>query len=140
MSNFYLNQVMDDVRQYLKFNSELFDEYKGDRDGLQEYLDETLWVDDSVTGNGSGSYTFNRWKAREYVLDNIDDLELMCADFCIDAETIGNKFLSQDWEWMDVSIRCFYLYQAIDQVLDDFTEELTDGYEDDDEDEDEEEE
>lgn len=37
---------------------------------LADALREELWTEDSVTGNGSGSYTFNRYLAEEYLLYN----------------------------------------------------------------------
>ena len=79
-----------------------------------------------MTGNASGSYTFNSYKAQEYVLDNMDLLEEMCGEFGVDNETIGQKFLDGSWEWMDVSIRCYLLGQAISEALDEVEEELTD--------------
>lgn len=119
----YLDAMMDDVREAIKNDYDL-DDWRGDRDGLEEKLNDELWIDDSVTGNGSGSYTFNRERAREYVQDDgrayIDD---MCADFGIDAAEIGRRFLDDDWEWFDVSIRCYLLWQAISGVLDELEEE-----------------
>lgn len=82
-------------------------------------MNDELWTEDSVTGNASGSYTFNRWTAREYVLDNMDELEEAAHNFGIDAATIGDKFLADDWEYFDVSIRCNLLAECIADVLDD---------------------
>ena len=48
----------------------------------------------------------------------------MCNEFGIEAETIGQKFLDEEWEWMDVSIRCYLLDQAISEALDEIEEEL----------------
>ena len=50
----------------------------------------------------------------------------MCGEFGVDNETIGQKFLDGSWEWMDVSIRCYLLGQAISEALDEVEEELTD--------------
>lgn len=114
----YLDAMMDDVREAIKNNYDLND-WRGDRDGLEEKLNDDLWIDDSVTGNGSGSYTFNREKAREYVQDDGRNyIEDMCAEFCIDAAKVGRCFLNDDWEWFDVSIRCYLLGQAVAAVLD----------------------
>lgn len=123
----YLEAMTEDVKEYLKNDSELsLDDLLYNRSDLEEKLNEELFINDSVTGNASGSYTFNSYKAMEYVLDNMDLLEEMCGEFGVDNETIGKKFLEGAWEWMDVSIRCYLLGQAISEALDEVEEELTD--------------
>lgn len=123
----YLETMKEDIRDYIINDSELsIDDLIYNRSELEEKLNEDLWAYDGITGNASGSYTFNSYKAKEYVLDNMDLLEEMCNEFCIDAETIGKKFLDGAWEWMDVSIRCYLLGQAISEVLDDIEEEQED--------------
>ena len=42
----------------------------------------------------------------------------MCDEFGTSASDIGEKFLDEDWEYFDVSIRCYLLGQAISEVLD----------------------
>lgn len=106
-----------------------FDEIKNrddiqDADDLREFLQDELWADDSVTGNASGSYTFSRATARDYVMgadfygnDNTELVLGMAESFGIDAKTIGEHFLADDWEWFDVSIRCYLLGECIDAVI-----------------------
>lgn len=118
----YLEQVTADVRDYVEQEIDLT-EWAGDRDGLEEKLNDDLWTCDSVTGNGSGSYTFNRVQAQIYVLDGMDELQEAVNEFGIDSETIGKKFLESDWEYFDVTIRCYLLGQAIAAVLDDLEED-----------------
>ena len=120
----YLEAMKEDVQEYI--NNEINLKDFSDREELEEKLNDDLFVNDSVTGNASGSYTFNSYKAMEYVLDNMDLLEEMCGEFGVDNETIGKKFLEGAWEWMDVSIRCYLLGQAISEALDEVEEELTD--------------
>ena len=120
----YLESMKEDVQEYI--NNEINLKDFSDREELEEKLNEDLWTCDSVTGNASGSYTFNSYKAMEYVLDNMDLLEYMCKEFGVDNDTIGQKFLACEWEWMDVSIRCYLLGQVIGEVLDEVEEELTD--------------
>ena len=111
----YREAMKDDIVQYIEENINL-DEYE-DNEELYETLDEDLWVADSVTGNGSGSYTFNREEAKKYVVDNMDLVGEMIEDFDIDAKTIGEKFKEQDWEYFDVSIRCYLLGEVLGDVL-----------------------
>lgn len=118
----YLEQVTADVRDYVEQEIDLSD-WAGDRDGLEEKLQDDLWTCDSVTGNGSGSYTFSRVQAQIYVLDGMDELQEAVNEFGIDSETIGEKFLESDWEYFDVTIRCYLLGQAIAAVLDDLEDE-----------------
>ncbi len=74
----YSEAIADDVRDYIKENINL-DEWRGDRDGLEEKLNDDLWVNDSVTGNTSGSYYCNAWKAEEAIAHNWDLLgEALC--------------------------------------------------------------
>ena len=71
----YLEELKSDVRNYIK---EVASDYMDceDMDELRDSLYDNLWDEDSVTGNGSGSYTFNREKAKEYVSDNMDLMDV----------------------------------------------------------------
>lgn len=116
----YREAMKEDIKEYLKdnYSSEELKELLEDREAFEETLNDDLWVVDSVTGNASGSYTFNRWKAEEYVTDNNDLLREALREFCVDAETIAEKFLDEEWEWFDVTIRCYLLNSIISEVLD----------------------
>ena len=116
MTNYnYLEAITDDVMEFIKNEVNLQD-YDNEDDFI-EYLNDTLWTDDSVTGNGSGSYTFNRYKAKEYVIDNMELVAEMADEFGVDNKTLGEKFRDEDWEYFDVSIRCYLLYQAITDAI-----------------------
>ena len=122
----YLEAMKEEVKEYLKNEAELtLDDLIYNRSDLEEKLHDDLWVNDSVTGNASGSYFCNTYKSKECVLDNMDLLKEMCQEFGTGAEVIGQKFLDDEWEWMDVSIRCYLLGQAISEALDELEEELT---------------
>ncbi len=116
----YIEAMKEDVKQAIEENYTLSDYFN--RENLETVLNDDLWINDSVTGNGSGSYTFNSGKAKEYVSDNLDLLKDMCNEFEIDGATIGEKFINEEWEWMDVSIRCYLLSQAVVEVLDEMEE------------------
>lgn len=122
----YLESVKAAVRRYLEEEAPEIDreDLFYNRETLENDLNDNLWINDSVTGNASGSYTFNRCKAKENVMDNMDLVQEVVREFCIDAETVAEKFLSEDWEYFDVSIRCYLLGQAISEVLDEIEEEL----------------
>lgn len=111
----YLEAMTADVMEFIK-NEVNLEDYDNEDDFI-EYLNDTLWTDDSVTGNGSGSYTFNRYKAKEYVIDNMELVAEMADEFGVDNKTLGEKFRDEDWEYFDVSIRCYLLYQAITEAI-----------------------
>ena len=115
----YLEAVTDDVREYIRDTIDL-SEWKGDRDGLEEKLNDDLWTADSVTGNTSGSYYCNAWRAEE-ALSHIWDL---LAEALQEFGQDGTDILKQGAEAMDVVIRCYLLGQAITEALDELEKEL----------------
>lgn len=116
MGYYYLSAIKEDVKNYI--NDEITISDFSDRDELESYLNDELWTCDSVTGNASGSYTMNRLMARDYVINNIDELNDAVENFGIDKNIVGERFLNEDFEWYDVTIRCNLLSSAISEVLD----------------------
>ena len=119
----YLENVTNDVKQAILENLDNWD--FADRDELEEKANDNLWADDSVTGNGSGSYTFNREAAKEYVTgsdDGLDTLRDAVREFDCEHRAF-TAFLEDDWEYLDVTIRCYLLGQAISAALDELEEE-----------------
>ena len=99
----YMTAMRQDIKEYIKENKEALQGLA--REDAEEKLHEDMWTADSVTGNASGSYTFNRAKAKEYVLDNTDLLKEAYEDLdCMDQLT--EHFFDDNWETMDVTIRC----------------------------------
>ena len=116
----YMEQMTEDIKTYIQENG--ID--TTDRDAAAERLQDELFTADSVTGNGSGSYTFSTEKAKENVLgdpDAEDYIRELIADWCLDEKTLAQHLF--DWEYWDVSIRCYLLPQAIDAALDELTDE-----------------
>lgn len=112
----YFEAVCDDVREViLESWADRFAEFETLAE-LREALNDELWADDRVTGNGSGSYTFSTWKAEEYLAHNWDVLEEACAELGAD---MGEE-VKKGAENVDVLIRCYYLGAAIKKVLPDF--------------------
>lgn len=112
----YLEEMISDVMDYVMDEIELNDFYG--REDLESYLNDELFDCDSITGNASGSYTFNSSEAKEYVMDNIDLLTNVVYEGFLDRDTVGKKFLDEEWEYFDVTIRCYLLGQAISEALD----------------------
>ncbi len=118
----YVEEMKKDIREAIDEEYNL-EEYRGRRDDLEEILNDELWAS-SVTGNdGSESYTFDRLQAKEYVMDNVELVAEMVNEFSIDSQTVAQKFLENDWEYFDVSLRCYKLGEAISQALDELEAE-----------------
>ena len=106
----YLKAVKEDVSNFI--SNEIEPTQFEDLDALREYLNDELFCNDSVTGNGSGSYTFSTWKAEEYLCHNLDLLSEALEEFGSDV-----SILKDGPEACDVTIRCYLLARAIDEVL-----------------------
>lgn len=124
-------QAMDaDIRDHIRENytPEEIAEKLRDRDEWEQELNDDLWICDSVTGNASGSYFCNTYKARECVIDNTELLQEALREFCAEPEEIAKNFLNDEWEYFDVTIRCYLLgsvlYEVLDELEEEFSEEL----------------
>ena len=111
----YLNAVINDVKAAIEDLDE--DEKKElaklDEDEKKEYLYDLFCDNDSVTGNASGSYTLNAWKAEENLCHNGDLIEEAAGCFGYSL----NDLADLGPEGVDVAIRCYVLPQAINRVL-----------------------
>lgn len=108
----YHEAVYEDVKAYVALHLDIDDNEFADADEFAEYLHDTLWAEDYVTGNGSGSYTFNRAEAEEYICHNLDLLGEAIEEFGCDMDV-----LKSGAEACDVTIRCYLLDEAISKVL-----------------------
>lgn len=90
-----------------------------DKDELIEYFNDKLWLSDSVTGHGSGSYTFSRFMAEFYLCHNLYLLEDAWKEFGLTEVREGLL----EPEACDVTIRCYLLRGQIEKVVDDLIEE-----------------
>lgn len=122
MTNYnYIEEMKEDVKEYINNEVTLAD--FSDKEELEEKLNENLWVNDSVTGNASGSYYCNSWKAEEALAHNWDLLAEAMKEFGCEVD-----LLEKGAEWADVTIRCYLLGQVIGEVLDDMEEELEEAF------------
>lgn len=86
------------------------------RDDAYESLCDDFWVLDAVTGNASGSYTFNSWRAENYLAHNWDLLTDALSE--LGYTDSGVNILEKGAEWCDVLIRCYLLGECLGVVLD----------------------
>lgn len=120
----YLTEMVEDVKQAIAENAELcIEDLLYHRNDTSEKLYDDLWVDDSVTGNASGSYTFCRATAKEYVMDNFDLITEALTEFG-GLEELGTNLANDEWEFLDVTIRCYLLSDAIEKAIDELATEF----------------
>jgi hypothetical protein len=111
----YYEMVKEDIRNYIKENYEV-EEIK---DLEFDDLYDDLFIEDSVTGNASGSYYCNAWKAEEALCHNMELLGEALNVFGCDG-----SYLEKGAEACDVTIRCYILGQVLEDVIYDLQQEL----------------
>lgn len=116
----YRKEITKDIFDYVEENytAEEIAEKLADREEFEIMLNDDLWIEDSVTGNASGSYTFSRNTAKGYVVENMEDCIQALKEFGCEAEAVAEKFLSEDWEFFDVTIRCYLLGECVGEAVD----------------------
>ena len=110
----YHEAVKDDIREYIKEN------YDSVTEKMRAEIFDTILGEDSVTGNASGSYTMHRATAKEYVIENIDLLNRAVDEYGFDKKDIGEQFLSEEWEQLDVLIRLYLVGEYFDDIFSEF--------------------
>lgn len=104
------NDAKEAILEYINFHKDEGD-LPDDIEDMRDDLHDVLWTEDSVTGNGSGSYTFSRIMAELYLIGNSDLYEQALEEF-------GGKFEVEP-ENRDIAIRGYLLGDAIDKALED---------------------
>lgn len=110
----YIEAVKADIKAYLEDNRLELSE-----DNIEELIDD-MWYSDQVTGNASGSYTFNTWQAEENICHNWELIEDVCEEFNCKPE------LTKGAEYWDVSIRCYLLAPCLREMLEERGESCAD--------------
>lgn len=109
----YKEQIKNDLMEY----AEECKEYCNDMEKFRDWA----WTADQVTGNGSGSYFFNAYKAQEALGDLIwsEELANMFREFGFDCVP-----MEKGPEYIDVSVRCFLLDECINEIEEELKEIL----------------
>lgn len=117
MKNYnYREAMIEDILEYIRENytTEQIEELATSSAEWEEQPHDDLWVCDSVTGNASGSYWFNAYKAEEALCHNWDLLNEALFEF---GFTDCNP-IEKGAEWCDVTIRCYLLGECIFAAID----------------------
>ena len=106
----YRKNITEDIKReledYATYTSQSIEDLSFDE------LFDYLWTCDNVTGNASGSYTFNTWEAAEHLLHNEDLLNEALEEFGGDY-----KRAIESPEYADVTIRCYLLNECLTRAL-----------------------
>lgn len=123
--NDYYQQVKNDAIAAI---DEQFDCGYWDGDTEWDVVYDNLFVDDAVTGNGSGSYFFNAAKAREAVADAIWDKKILNAlsEIGVSGDQIAQYLRDNDAESLDVCIRCAMLSEVYNEIEKHFSDRVYD--------------
>ena len=116
-----LQAVEEEVKNY--YTPEMLEPV--DLEDYAEKLNDTLWVDDSVTGNASGSFFCNAYKAEEALVGNWDLAAEALEEFGYNDISVFEKGA----EWVDVIIRCYLLSQCIADYIEQNEDDLTERIE-----------
>ena len=119
----YEEMVSQDVYDALRDDYSASDFEGMSEEEVREKLNNDLWIDDSVTGNGSGSYTGSRLNAKRAVLSDIEYAAEAYKAFG-QAETFASDIISGDWGKIDVTARRYALNAAIESNMDYVRENL----------------
>lgn len=103
----YKREIRGRIREYLNDNN------LWKKDPADIY--DKLLTADSVTGNASGSYYRNAYKAQQALIPAIFDQDLL--NLYLSDYEISLKDLEKGPEWFDVSIRRALLSECLSEVL-----------------------
>lgn len=106
----YRESIKADIRNHIKRNYTSIESL--DKDAIYD----ELFVGDSVTGNASGSYTCDASEARGYVIGNEELVKEAINEFGCTPEMVADHLFN--YEWMDVTVRCYLLGECLDEVID----------------------
>lgn len=109
----YIKELENDIREVISIEfekDELKEMSENDFREKIELLD--LYNRDDVTGNASGSYTFNSWQAEENIYHMWNEIQDMIDDGFITID----KF-QYGAEGINVALRCYFLDEALENII-----------------------
>lgn len=104
-----IEDVINDEAYYLNIEAV----HPNDLKEYEKVLNDKLWNEDVVTGNASGSYYCNSYKAEEALAHNIG----LAAEALKGFGYNNIDVLDKGAEWLDVLIRCHILQSCIREYI-----------------------
>ena len=122
----YRTEVRESIEQYLEDHEQFINMADFDStEDFETWLYDELFVSDEVTGNASGSFTFNSYEAKEKVFADMQTVTDALKEFCCgQSEEVADAFLNEKWEFLDVTARCYVLGEVIADFVRDNEEEI----------------
>ena len=118
----YRTSVKEDIKAYIRecmeYDNVSNEDFINNSDLAFDSYYDNAFVSDSVTGNASGSYTFNSWKAEENICHNMDLAKEAFEMFGYDGINTDSA------ETIDVTIRCYLLGEMWEEAVEELVEEL----------------
>lgn len=113
----YTQMVYDSIAEAINVGDY---DYLKNEDGVFEYdaLHDAMFTDDTITGNASGSFTFNSAQAKDYVIDNMSEVVEAFREYC-EIDYFAKLMEAENYEAIDVVTRCYYLSDALTNYMDD---------------------
>lgn len=111
----YREHLITDIKDFLRDNydsTNLHKKFHLNPDELHNELYDKMFIADSITGSGSGSYTFSTLEAEKNLVGNRGLLQEAVDEF--DPQYC---LIEKGPEACDILIRCYLLPEAIDTVL-----------------------
>lgn len=119
----YRMEIKKDIYNFMDDNEYMLDlpEDREDINFEKLYNDlyDEMFIDDSITGNASGSYFFNSYEAEKALCGNLDLLAEACEEFGSNID-----ILKDGAEACDVTIRCYLLSEVLADALEEIKEDL----------------
>lgn len=113
----YIEETKENAKEYIKENWEYL------KDKTMEEVHDDLFIADAVTGNGSGSFTFNAYDAKQNVSGLIFDEDFINALQWNFGQDLG-ELIKRGAEIVDVTARCLALYEFdLDEIMEEVKEE-----------------
>lgn len=124
MYNYY-DEVLQAVKEEAEDSYTLAMLEPVDLEDYENKLNEALWVDDSVTGNASGSFFCNAYKAEEALAGNWD----LAAEALEEFGYNNINAFEKGAEWVDCVVRCYLLNRCIADYIEQHEDDLTERIE-----------
>lgn len=112
--------IADDIANS-EYTQQIISNNIDDKDTIINELNDYYFTNDSVTGNGSGSWWFWTYPAQLAVFENLDLIENLVDDGYLEENSL-HKYFANGFESLDVIFRCYYLSEALNIVIDTFFE------------------